>query len=94
MGGRDQPVELAAGAVLLVFAPPWVMLISEEVVPQQGVVQECLESGIQKARLAQIEKTALALARKCGSVFERGDVFLPGLPGLVGLARTPLVWTL
>ena len=34
----EQPVELAAGAVLLVFAPPWVMLISEEKASQKGVV--------------------------------------------------------
>jgi len=94
VSGGEQPVELAAGAVLLVFAPPWVMFISEEVVPQQWVVQERLESGVQEACLAQIEKTALALARKCGGVFERGDVFLSGLPGLIGLARTLLVWTL
>ena len=67
------------------------MPISEEVVPQQGVVQERLESGVQEARLAQIEKTTLALAGKWCGVFERGDVFLLGLPGLVGLARTLLV---
>jgi hypothetical protein len=57
-------------------------------------VQERLESGVQKAGLAQVEKTTLALAGKCGSVFERSVVFLSGLPGLVGLARTFLIWTL
>ncbi len=70
------------------------MLIFKEVVPQQGVVQERLESGVQEARLAQIEKTTLALAGKCGGIFQLGDVFLPGPPGLVGLARALLVWTL
>ena len=94
MSGGEQAVELAAGAVLFVFAPPWVMPVSEEVVPEQGVVQERLESGVQEAGLTQIEKTTLALAGKCGGVFECGDVFLPGLPRLVGLARTLLVWTL
>src|SRR6266702_6545429 len=76
------------------FAPPWVMLIFEEVVPYQGVVQERLESGVQEARLAQIERTTLELAGKCGGIFQRSDVFLPGPPGLAGLARTLLVWTL
>ena len=57
-------------------------------------MQERLESGVQKAGLAQVEKTTLALAGKCGSVFERGVVFLSRLPRLVGLARTLLVWTL
>ena len=41
--------------------------------------------------MAQIEKTALALAGKCGGVFKRSNVFLPGLPRLVGFARTVLV---
>jgi len=89
--GSEQPVEFAAGAVLLVLAPPGVMLISEEVIAQQRVVQERLESSVQEAGLAQVEKTTLALAGNCGGVFERGDVFLPGLPGLIGLARTLLV---
>ena len=52
MRGGEQAVELAAGTVLFIFAPPWVMPVSEEVVPQQGVVQERLESGIQEAGLA------------------------------------------
>jgi hypothetical protein len=57
-------------------------------------VQERLESGVQEAGLAQVEKTTLALAGKRGSVFERGVVFLSRLPGLVGLARTLLIWAL
>jgi hypothetical protein len=92
--GGEQTVELATGAVLLVLAPPWVVPVSEEVVLQKGVVQERLESGIQEAGLAQIEETTLALAWKCGGIFERCDVFLPRFPGLVGFARTLLVWTL
>ncbi|KAI9430249.1 hypothetical protein BJY52DRAFT_1232453 [Lactarius psammicola] len=82
-GGGEQPIELAAGAILLVFAPPRVMLFSEEVVSQQGVVQERLASGVQGAHLALIEKTTLELAEKCGGVFKRGNAFLPRLPGLV-----------
>jgi hypothetical protein len=37
--GSEEVVELAAGAVLLVFAPPQVVLVPEEVVPQEWVVQ-------------------------------------------------------
>ncbi|KAI0290636.1 hypothetical protein B0F90DRAFT_1920984, partial [Multifurca ochricompacta] len=44
------PVSLAAGSVLLVLAPSWVMLVPEEVVLQEWVVQECLEGRVQEAR--------------------------------------------
>ena len=57
-------------------------------------MQQRLESGVQEARLAQIEKATLALAWKRCGIFERGDIFLPGLPRLVGLARALLIWTL
>ena len=33
MRGGEEPVELAAGAVFFVFAPPGVVFVSEEVVP-------------------------------------------------------------
>ena len=85
MCGSEEPVKLAAGAVFFVFAPPRVVLVSEEVVPQERVVEECLESRVEETCLAEVEEPALALAGKRDSVVERGDVFLPGCPGLIGL---------
>jgi len=50
--GGEKAVELAAGAVLLVFAPSRVVLVPEEVVPQERVVQERLEGRVKEACLA------------------------------------------
>ena len=52
MCGREEPVKLAACAVFFAFAPSGVMLISEEVVPQERVVEECLEGRIKETCLA------------------------------------------
>ncbi len=54
------------------------MLISEEVVPRQGVVQERLDSGVQEARLAQIEKTTLALDESAVVFLSAAISFSPG----------------
>jgi hypothetical protein len=90
--GREEAVELAAGAVLLVLAPARVVLVAEEVVPEERVVQERLEGRVQEAGLAQVEETALALTGQRGRVVERGDVLLAWLPRLVGLALEFFVW--
>ena len=50
--GGEEAVELAAGAVFFVFAPPRVVLVSEEVVPQEGVVEEGLEGRVEETCLA------------------------------------------
>ena len=91
MCGGEEAVELAAGAVFFVFAPPGVVLVSEEVVPQEWVVKEGLEGGVEEACLAEVEEPALALAGKGDGVVECGDVLLPGFPGLIGLAWTLFV---
>jgi hypothetical protein len=44
--GGEESIELAAGAVLLVLAPPRVVLVTKEVVPQKWIVQQRLESRI------------------------------------------------
>ena len=52
VGGREEAVELAAGAVFFVLAPARVVLVAEEIVPEERVVQERLESRVEEARLA------------------------------------------
>lgn len=52
VGGREEAVELAAGAVLFVLAPARVVLVAEEIVPEERVVQERLEGRVEEARLA------------------------------------------
>jgi hypothetical protein len=50
--GGEEPVELAAGVVFFVFAPSGVVLVSKEVVPQEGVVEERLEGRVEETGLA------------------------------------------
>ena len=52
MRGCEKPVELAACAVFFVFAPSGVVLVSEEVVPQERVVEECLEGRVEETCLS------------------------------------------
>ena len=91
VGGGEEAVELAAGAVFFVLAPARVVLVAEEVVPQERVVQERLEGRVEEARLAQVEQAALALAGKRDGVVECGDVLRLGFPGLIRFARALFV---
>lgn len=50
-------------------------------------MEEGLEGRVEETCLAEVEKPALALAGQRDGVVERGDVFLPGCPGLIRLAR-------
>ena len=68
VGGGEEAVEFAAGAGVLVFAPARVVLVAEEVVPQEGVVEERLERRVEEAGLAEIKQSALALAGERGGV--------------------------
>ena len=50
--GREEAIELAAGAVFLVLAPARVVLVAEEIVAEERVVQEGLEGRVEEAGLA------------------------------------------
>jgi len=80
VGSGEKTIELAASAVLLVLAPARVVLVPEEVVPQEGVVEERLERRVEEARLAEVEQPAQALTGERGGVVQRGVVLLAWLP--------------
>jgi hypothetical protein len=78
--GSEEAVELAAGTVLLVLAPAWIVLVSEEEVPQQRIMKERLERRVEETCLAEVEQPTLTLAGERGGVVKGGDVLLAGFP--------------
>ena len=60
------------------------MFVTQEVVAEEGVVDEGLEDDIQETRLTRVEKATTALALNWFSVSKRCVVIFVWRPGVVG----------
>jgi hypothetical protein len=67
------------------------VFVSEEVIPQEGVVNEALEHDVEEARLPQVDEPASALTweevgvLKCGGIFVGGRPWFEGFPQVLRL---------